>query len=335
MTVGSSSAIFACGAARLGLRVAFHGVVGDDPFGRFMLEELAAREVDVAACVVDPELADRGDRHPDRRHRPSDPDGDRGDRRTGRRSRAGRPRRSGAAPPCGRLLPVRSCRARGPARPLRNGPRVRRDDVVRHELGSRRGVGRWRPRAAPERRRVPAQRGGGPPDCPERRRRSGRTFAGRDRRGGTAGRRPDHRRQAGRDRCVRGDGRGRGRARPGVERRNRAMRREPATPSEPGSCVPGWTAAACSSRSSSGWSAAACRRARSAAWTDSPRFPRHGRPSLRGTGRHGHHDGKPCAHGCSSSRRTLRSTGSTRSTGSPLGASIGRSRRSPSRAARA
>ncbi len=41
MTVGSSSAIFACGAARLGLRVAFHGVVGDDPFGRFMLEELA------------------------------------------------------------------------------------------------------------------------------------------------------------------------------------------------------------------------------------------------------------------------------------------------------
>ena len=50
MTVGSSSAIFACGAARLGLRVAFHGVVGDDPFGRFMLEELAAREVDVA-CV--------------------------------------------------------------------------------------------------------------------------------------------------------------------------------------------------------------------------------------------------------------------------------------------
>ena len=30
MTVGSSSAIFACGAARLGLRVAFVGVVGDD-----------------------------------------------------------------------------------------------------------------------------------------------------------------------------------------------------------------------------------------------------------------------------------------------------------------
>jgi sugar/nucleoside kinase (ribokinase family) len=54
MTVGSSSAIFACGAARLGLRVAFHGVVGDDPFGRFMLATLGAREIDVATCVIDP-----------------------------------------------------------------------------------------------------------------------------------------------------------------------------------------------------------------------------------------------------------------------------------------
>jgi sugar/nucleoside kinase (ribokinase family) len=56
MTVGSSSAIFACGAARLELRVAFCGVVGDDVFGRFMLEELAGRQVDVSACVVDPSL---------------------------------------------------------------------------------------------------------------------------------------------------------------------------------------------------------------------------------------------------------------------------------------
>ena len=53
MTVGSSSAIFACGAARLGLRVAFHGVVGDDPFGRFMLDALGGRGVDVSACAVD------------------------------------------------------------------------------------------------------------------------------------------------------------------------------------------------------------------------------------------------------------------------------------------
>ncbi len=54
MTVGSSSAIFACGAARLGLRVAIVGVVGDDPFGRFMLDALAARRIDVSACTVDP-----------------------------------------------------------------------------------------------------------------------------------------------------------------------------------------------------------------------------------------------------------------------------------------
>ena len=53
MTIGSSSAIFACGAARLGLRVAFGGVVGDDQFGRFMLEAMAARGIDVAACTVD------------------------------------------------------------------------------------------------------------------------------------------------------------------------------------------------------------------------------------------------------------------------------------------
>jgi sugar/nucleoside kinase (ribokinase family) len=54
MTVGSSSAIFACGAARLGLRVAFCGVVGDDPFGRFTLDAMAGRGIDVSACTVDP-----------------------------------------------------------------------------------------------------------------------------------------------------------------------------------------------------------------------------------------------------------------------------------------
>jgi sugar/nucleoside kinase (ribokinase family) len=56
LTVGSSSAIFACGAARLGLRVAFFGVVGDDPLGRFMLDALRERGVDVSACLVDPAL---------------------------------------------------------------------------------------------------------------------------------------------------------------------------------------------------------------------------------------------------------------------------------------
>ena len=57
LAVGSSSAITACGAARLGLRVAFVGVVGDDAFGSWMREALAARGVDVSACRVDPSLA--------------------------------------------------------------------------------------------------------------------------------------------------------------------------------------------------------------------------------------------------------------------------------------
>ena len=50
LVVGSSSAIAACGAARLGLRVAMVGVVGDDALGRFMLKSLAGRGVDVSAC---------------------------------------------------------------------------------------------------------------------------------------------------------------------------------------------------------------------------------------------------------------------------------------------
>jgi sugar/nucleoside kinase (ribokinase family) len=44
---GSSSVIFACGAARLGLEVGFAGVCGDDVFGRFMLEAMCARGVNV------------------------------------------------------------------------------------------------------------------------------------------------------------------------------------------------------------------------------------------------------------------------------------------------
>jgi sugar/nucleoside kinase (ribokinase family) len=56
LTLGSSSAIFACGAARLGLRVTFVGVVGDDEFGRFVVGELAARGVDTGGVVVDPTI---------------------------------------------------------------------------------------------------------------------------------------------------------------------------------------------------------------------------------------------------------------------------------------
>lgn len=52
LAIGSSSAIFACGAARLGLRVAFIGVCGDDVFGRFMLAEMQKRSVDVWHVIV-------------------------------------------------------------------------------------------------------------------------------------------------------------------------------------------------------------------------------------------------------------------------------------------
>jgi len=57
LTIGSSSAIFACGAARLGLRVAFSGKVGDDEFGRFMLRELGQRGIDTHAVVLDPRIS--------------------------------------------------------------------------------------------------------------------------------------------------------------------------------------------------------------------------------------------------------------------------------------
>jgi sugar/nucleoside kinase (ribokinase family) len=55
LTIGGSGGIFACAAARLGLSVAFVGVVGEDRFGRFMLEELAANGVETRGVVVDPD----------------------------------------------------------------------------------------------------------------------------------------------------------------------------------------------------------------------------------------------------------------------------------------
>jgi sugar/nucleoside kinase (ribokinase family) len=71
LTIGSSSAIFACGAARLGLRVAFIGKVGADEFGRFMQREMAARGVDISGVVIDPAIKtgltvilSRGSGHP-------------------------------------------------------------------------------------------------------------------------------------------------------------------------------------------------------------------------------------------------------------------------------
>lgn len=56
LTVGSSSAIFAHQAALLGLRVAFVGKVGDDPFGDYMVDRLQKVSIDTSAVVVDPEI---------------------------------------------------------------------------------------------------------------------------------------------------------------------------------------------------------------------------------------------------------------------------------------
>lgn len=54
LAIGSSSAIFACGAARLGLKVAFIGLCGNDVFGRFMLDEMQKRNVDVSNVIIHP-----------------------------------------------------------------------------------------------------------------------------------------------------------------------------------------------------------------------------------------------------------------------------------------
>ena len=51
LTIGGSGAIAACGAARLGLETALASIVGDDPLGRFMLDALAERGVDVSGVI--------------------------------------------------------------------------------------------------------------------------------------------------------------------------------------------------------------------------------------------------------------------------------------------
>jgi sugar/nucleoside kinase (ribokinase family) len=55
LVMGSSSVIFACGAARLGLRVAVAGLAGDDTLGRFMIAAMAERGLDISAVRLDPE----------------------------------------------------------------------------------------------------------------------------------------------------------------------------------------------------------------------------------------------------------------------------------------
>ncbi|MFN8193747.1 MAG: carbohydrate kinase family protein [Nocardioidaceae bacterium] len=56
VVMGSSSAITACGLARMGVPTEIVGVVGDDLFGGFVRASLAERGVATTACRVDPAL---------------------------------------------------------------------------------------------------------------------------------------------------------------------------------------------------------------------------------------------------------------------------------------
>ena len=56
LVLGGSGALTACAAARLGLRTALIGVVGDDALGRFVLDTLATRGVDSSGCRVETTL---------------------------------------------------------------------------------------------------------------------------------------------------------------------------------------------------------------------------------------------------------------------------------------
>ena len=56
LEMGGSCSIFACQAAKLGLRVAILGLVGDDSFGRLILQRLEGCGVDTRYVRVDPTL---------------------------------------------------------------------------------------------------------------------------------------------------------------------------------------------------------------------------------------------------------------------------------------
>jgi sugar/nucleoside kinase (ribokinase family) len=56
LEMGGSCSIFACQAAKLGLRVAILGRVGDDEFGRLIIERLQGCGVDARYVAVDPAL---------------------------------------------------------------------------------------------------------------------------------------------------------------------------------------------------------------------------------------------------------------------------------------
>ena len=56
LVIGSSAAIFACGLAKLGLKTTLIGKVGDDVFGRYMIDSLNAGDVNTSGVIVDPHI---------------------------------------------------------------------------------------------------------------------------------------------------------------------------------------------------------------------------------------------------------------------------------------
>jgi len=56
VNAGSSGAIFAVAAAKLGMHVLYGSIVGDDPFGHFMIAALEEAGVATAAIRVDPQV---------------------------------------------------------------------------------------------------------------------------------------------------------------------------------------------------------------------------------------------------------------------------------------
>jgi sugar/nucleoside kinase (ribokinase family) len=57
IVMGGSSAITACGAALMGIPTSLVSVIGDDMLGRFLLDLLQTRGVDVSSCRTDSPLA--------------------------------------------------------------------------------------------------------------------------------------------------------------------------------------------------------------------------------------------------------------------------------------
>lgn len=56
LELGGSSAIFACGASRLGLNVGFAGKLGNDEFGEFLMRVFQERGIDTAPILIDKEI---------------------------------------------------------------------------------------------------------------------------------------------------------------------------------------------------------------------------------------------------------------------------------------